>query len=100
MLFLYYGEDREGSGELREAHTPEHLAYLDRHSSIIVLGGALLAEDGETRIGSSIILKVRDRATAEAFAESEPLRRAGVFRHQTLTLMRKGRWNPWAMAAF
>jgi len=37
---------------------------------------------------------VPDRAAAEAFAEGEPFRRAGLFATVKLSRMRRGQWNP------
>ena len=94
MLYIIYQEDGPGSAALREEHKPAHFAYLEEHKDILVLGGAMLADDGETRIGSVLIINVDSRADAERFSADEPLRRAGVFREVKITRMRRGQWNP------
>ncbi len=94
MLYIIYQEDGPGSAELREQHKPAHFAYLEEHQDILVHGGALLADDGETRIGSVLINNVPSREAAERFSANEPLRRAGVFRAVKITRMRRGQWNP------
>ena len=71
-----------------------HFAYLAAHQDILVLGGALLAEDGVTRIGSSFIINVPSRAAAEDFSRNEPFTRAGLFREVRIRRMRRGQWNP------
>ena len=58
MLYIIYQEDGPGSKALREVHKPAHFAYLKEHEDILVLGGAMLAEDDEERIGSVLILNV------------------------------------------
>lgn len=99
MLYIIYQEDRDGGEAIRAATRDSHLAYLDRHSDILVLGGALLGEDGRTRVGSCLIINVPDRAAAEAFSRDEPFRKAGLFRSVRITRMRRGQWNPQAIPA-
>jgi uncharacterized protein len=94
MLYIIYQEDREGGEAIRAAERERHLAYLDRHEDILVLGGALLAEDGRTRTGSCLIINVPDLAAAEAFSHDEPFRKAGLFSLVKITRMRRGQWNP------
>ncbi len=94
MLYIIYCEDREDGAAIRAATREAHFAYLDRHKDILVLGGALLAEDGTTRIGSSLIINVRDRAAAEAFSRNEPFTKAGLFKDIRIRRMRRGQWNP------
>ena len=94
MLYIIYQEDGPDSKALREAHKLAHFSYLEEHEDILVLGGAMLAEDNETRIGSVLILNVPDRETAERFSENEPLREAGTFASVKITRMRRGQWNP------
>lgn len=95
MLYIIYQEDGPDSAALREEHKPAHFAYLEEHKDILVLGGAMLAEDeAATRIGSVLLLNVPDRETAERFSENEPLRKAGTFKSVRITRMRRGQWNP------
>ena len=94
MLFIIYQEDGPGSSSLRKQHRPAHFDYLEEHKDILVLGGALLADDGETRTGSVLIINVPDRAAAERFSENEPLRKAGTFQSVKISRMRRGQWNP------
>ena len=79
---------------MRAAHKPAHFAYLEEHKDILVLGGAMLADDDEARIGSVLIINVPDRAAADRFSENEPLRMAGTFKSVRITRMRRGQWNP------
>lgn len=95
MLYIIYQEDRDdGAAAIRAAVKPDHLAYLDKHEDILVLGGALLAEDGVKRTGSVLILNVGSLAEAEAFSLNEPFRKAGLFKSVRITRMRRGQWNP------
>ena len=94
MLYIIYQEDNEGAAALREATRERHLAYLDRHKDILVLGGALLADDGVKRTGSCLLINVPSRAAAEAFSRDEPFRAAGLFKTVLISRMRRGQWNP------
>jgi len=80
-------------------HKAAHFAYLEAHRDILVLGGALLADEDATRTGSVLIINVPDRAAAERFSANEPLRSAGVFKSVRITRMRRGQWNPDAAPA-
>lgn len=95
MLYIIYQEDRDdGAAEIREAVKPAHLAYLARFEPVLVLGGAMLAEDGVKRTGSVLILNVGSYPQAEAFSLNEPFRKAGLFKRVTISRMRRGQWNP------
>lgn len=100
MLYIIYQEDKdEGASEIRERVKPAHLDYLARFESRLVLGGALLDEDGATRTGSVLILNVGSYAEAEAFSLDEPFRKAGLFKSVRISRMRRGQWNPDAAPA-
>ncbi|HEX4329854.1 MAG TPA: YciI family protein [Burkholderiales bacterium] len=99
ILYIIYQEDAENSAGLRALHKAAHFAYLEQHRDILVLGGAMLADDGVARTGSVLILNVADRAAAEHFSANEPLRCAGVFKSVKITRMRRGQWNPAAAPA-
>jgi uncharacterized protein YciI len=94
LLYVIYMEDGPRSTEIRAAKREAHLAYLEQHRDILVLGGALLADDGTTRIGSMLVVNLPNRESAEAFSADEPFRRAGLFATVTITRMRRGQWNP------
>ena len=99
MLYMCYGVDGENGAERRKTDREEHFAYLKAHEDILVLGGATLEDDSETRLGSCLIINVLNRAAADAFADDEPLRKAGVFDSYTVVRMRRGQWNPDAAPA-
>jgi uncharacterized protein YciI len=95
MLYILYCEDRDsGAKEIREKYRDAHLAYLAKHEHLLVLGGAMLADDGEGRIGSVLILNVPGRKEAEAFSQAEPFRTAGLYKSVNITRMRRAQWNP------
>jgi uncharacterized protein len=94
MLYIIYQEDREDGAEIRAANKEKHFAYLDQHKNILVLGGALLADDGVKRTGSCLIINVPNREQAEEFSRNEPFRKAGLFKSVKISRMRRGQWNP------
>jgi len=94
MLFIIYQHDKAGGEAVRAATRDAHFAYLDAHEDKLVLGGALLGENGRTRIGSVLIVNVANLDEALAFSEKEPFRAAGLFDRVEINHMRKGQWNP------
>ena len=94
MLYIIYQVDKPNSEAIRAEHRPAHFDYLDQHADILVLGGAMLAEDDTTRIGSVLIINVPSREEAERFSANEPFRKAGLFERVEMTRMRRGQWNP------
>ncbi len=94
MLYIIYQLDKPDAAEARAKARAAHLAYLERHKDVLVLGGALLADADDTRLGSVLILNVPSRQAAEEFSANEPLRKAGVFETVRITRMRRGQWNP------
>ena len=94
MLYIVYQIDGPDSPEIRAATRDAHFKYLDEHEDILILGGALLAEDGKTRTGSVLVINVENLSAAETFSENEPFRRAGLFERVEINRMRRGQWNP------
>ena len=79
MPFAIMALDRPGAGALRTEHRPAHLEHLERHASKLLAGGAVLADDGATPVGSLIVYDSEDRAEVDAFLAGDPFTRAGLF---------------------
>ena len=94
MLYIIYQIDRADGASIRAEQRAAHFAYLDRHQDILVLGGALLADDGIAREGSTLIVNVKSREEAERFSANEPFRKAVLFERVEIRRMRRGQWNP------
>jgi uncharacterized protein YciI len=94
MLYMFFGVDGPDGPKLRDTVREEHFAYLAKHADKLVLGGATLADEDDTRTGSLLIINVPNRAAADAFADAEPFRGAGVFSSYTISRMRRGQWTP------
>ncbi len=78
MLFAIIRHDKPNSVALRQATRPRHLEYLEKVTSCIVYGGALLDDTGQ-QIGSILVIDVDDRQAAEHFASTDPFVDAGLF---------------------
>ena len=79
MLFTFHLTDRANAGDLRVRVRPEHKAYLTQVAERIAFAGPLLADDGQTMIGSLLVIDFPDRAAAMAWLSSEPFTRAGLY---------------------
>lgn len=89
MAYAIIAEDRADGGELRRAKRAEHLDYLDAHKHLLLAAGAQFADDGTTPIGSILLVDTDDRAEAEAFADGDPFKRAGLFERVTIRAWRR-----------
>jgi uncharacterized protein YciI len=79
MLYVIYCLDKPDSVELRLANREAHVAHLRRQGAQLVAAGPLLSDDGQTMIGSLIIVDFADKATLEAFVRDDPYAKAGLF---------------------
>lgn len=89
MLFAITCMDIPNSAELRHRTRPAHLDYLSAFKDQMVIVGPLLADDGQTPRGTLAILDFPDKISAEAFAEGDPYRQAGVFAEVIIRPFRK-----------
>ena len=79
MLFAFYILDKPGTGKERLGLKPAQYEHLETVENRMVTGGPLLAEDGETMIGSLLVIDFPDRAAAEAWLAQAPFTTGGVF---------------------
>lgn len=84
MLFAIHMIDRPVATELRASVADAHKAFVGRHLDAMFLGGPLLADDGQTAVGSLIVMDFADRAAAIAFIADEPYNQAGLFESVTI----------------
>lgn len=96
MLYAILGEDREGSLELRQQNRPAHLARLHalQAEGRLILAGPLPAIDGEDPgpagfTGSLIVAEFPALEDAQAWADADPYRQAGVYRRVRVNPFRK-----------
>lgn len=79
MIYTFVLLDKPDSLELRKSLRPAHRAYVAEVSDKIAFAGALVAQDGETRIGSLLAIEFPDRAAATAWLNDEPFTKGGLY---------------------
>ncbi len=96
MWYAILGSDNDGSLEARKAARPAHLARLNtlRDEGRLLLAGPFPAIDAEDPgpagfSGSLIVAEFTDLAAAQAWAEADPYRAAGVYREVRVLPFRK-----------
>lgn len=90
MLFIAICIDKLQSVETRLASRPAHLAYLDSLGSKVKIGGAILADDHKTPLGSMLIYEGESETDIRAILDDDPYTRAGLFESVTI--------KPWRQA--
>lgn len=74
---------------IRQAHYPEHRAYLASAASMVVIAGPILDEDGETPIGSVLVVEADDIGKAREFVEGDPFALNGAWEQIRIWPFRK-----------
>lgn len=90
MLFVLSCLDKPNSNALRMEIRPRHLAYIEAHRAMIKLAGPFVGEDGQTMVGSMLIIEAADLAAAKSFAANDPYALGGLFAH---TELRPWKWT-------
>lgn len=79
MHFVLYCLDKKMAAQVRLDNRPAHVEFLQQWGEAISLAGPLLADDGESMIGSMIVLEVASRADVDRFIAEDPYGIAGLF---------------------
>ena len=79
MRFVVHCVDKPGGLPLRQAHYEAHKTYLASGSVATVISGPLLADDGETMVGSLFIFEAERKDDVIAFNRADPFSKAGVW---------------------
>lgn len=79
MRFVVHCIDHADGLPRRLANYDAHKAYLASGAVKTVISGPLLADDGETMIGSMFIFEAPTKADVVAFNGNDPFTRAGVW---------------------
>ena len=79
MLFVFHILDKPGTSEQRLALRPAQYEHLGKVEARMLTGGPLLAEDGETMIGSLLVIDFDNRKAARAWLDEAPFTTGGVF---------------------
>lgn len=86
MLVCFHLVDAPGMTDKRAEIRPEHLEYLGTKKDDILCAGPLIADDGETSIGSMMVIDFPSVEAARAWISEEPFTKAGVYDMQKITL--------------
>jgi len=89
MIFVLHCVDKAGHGNVRAENRPAHIDYLKKNGPILRLAGPMTTDDGQSMIGSLLVIEVADRAAAEAFAAGDPYAKAGLFETVTVNAFKK-----------
>ena len=79
MHYIIHCLDRPGMLQTRLATYDKHKAYLSQSSITIVISGPLVADDGETMIGSCFLVEAARKDDVLAFHNADPFKSAGVW---------------------
>ena len=82
MLFVVHALDKKDILPTRAKHYRDHRIHLDesaKHHVDVVTAGTLVADDGETPVGSVFVIDAKDRAAVDAFTRSDPYHVNGVW---------------------
>ena len=90
MLFIATCVDKPQSLDTRLANRPAHLAYLEGLGSKVKIGGAMLADDLKTPVGSMLIFEGESETAIRMILAEDPYARAGLFESVTV--------KPWRQA--
>ncbi len=88
MLFVLHALDRPGALPKRLSNYDAHKAFLSdttAHGVRIVMSGPLIADDGETMIGSLFLIEAPDRAAVERFNAADPFFAADIWDKVTIS---------------
>jgi hypothetical protein len=81
MHFVIHALDKPDALPVRLANYEAHKAYLAKATVRTVISGPLVAEDGETMIGSCFVVEADSKAEVQAFHDNDPFKAAGVWEH-------------------
>jgi uncharacterized protein len=79
MLFALICTDKPNAAAIRAEARPKHLAYIEAQKGAVKIAGPFTSDDGQTMLGSLIIVEAADMAAARAFAANDPYALAGLF---------------------
>lgn len=79
MIYIFHLIDKADGAALRQSVRPEHKIYLAAVADRIAFAGPLLADDGQTMVGSLLAIDFESRHAADAWLASEPFNLAGLY---------------------
>lgn len=84
MLFAFILIDKPERGALRQRVRPEHKAYLGAVADRMAFAGPFTHDDGQTMLGSLLVIDFPSRDAAHAWLADEPFTKAGLYASTTV----------------
>ncbi|MCB1463425.1 MAG: YciI family protein [Nitratireductor sp.] len=84
MLFVVHALDHEDAVQRRLANYEAHKSYLASSAMKTVISGPLLADDGETMIGSLFVVEAASKDDVIAFNRDDPFAAANVWKEVSI----------------
>jgi uncharacterized protein len=94
MQFVVHAIDKADILVTRAKFYRQHRIHLDeagKHGIAVLTAGTLVADDGETPIGSLFVVDAEDRTTLDAFTSGDPYYINGVWETLEIHAYRKKR---------
>ncbi len=88
-LFVFHGLDKADGLEVRKVTRPAHLAWIETLSPRVKIGGPMLADDGQTPVGSLLVVEAETLEAAKALFAADPYALAGLLQS---TIVRPFNW--------
>jgi uncharacterized protein YciI len=79
MIYTFVLLDKANALPLRQQLRPAHRAYVGQVADRIAFAGALVGDDGETRVGSLLAIDFAHREEAMDWIQNEPFTRGGLY---------------------
>jgi uncharacterized protein len=82
VFFVIHATDKQDALPQRAKYYRAHRTHLDEAGSqgvTVLMAGPLVADDGESPVGSLFVLEAKDRAAVDAFTRSDPYQVNGVW---------------------
>ncbi len=79
MHFAIVCLDKPDHGAVRAENRPAHIEHLKVYEAHILVAGPLLGNDGQSPVGSLLIMDFGDLEAAKNFANGDPYNKAGLF---------------------
>jgi uncharacterized protein YciI len=89
MKYILICEDRKDSLEVRLGNRDKHLSYLGELGDRVSLAGPMLSDDGESMVGSVLIIEAESASEIQAIADGDPYALAGLFETVTIRPFRQ-----------
>lgn len=99
MLFVVHATDRKDAMNTRAKFYRAHRIHLDKaedHKVGVVTAGTLVADDGETPVGSVFVVDAKSRHDVDEFTRSDPYHINQVWERVQIHAYNKKRGSPMA----